>query len=208
MGIFDLFQRGKGVPTNMAADFPYPFGYKICWYAIKNETAEAIIEKLKFKVVSESNWETGIKNVYESEKHLFVSPPVNGYVLVVNVHPDENAVKKHSLLFKELQYFATHRVIEYNAWAKFCDGKIIRGYGYTGESGEVTWCEGNVTQEEINLGFEKFPANTEELCSDDFDYENLPDEESVLAIAKAWGVDVAFEDDGYEKGTGFLCEFM
>ena len=50
------------------------FGYKICWYAISNETSESVIEKLKLKIISESNWENGINHVYNSSKHLFVSP--------------------------------------------------------------------------------------------------------------------------------------
>jgi len=216
MGIFSFFRRNKqangnsnDIETNFEPDFPYPFGYKICWYAVKNETTKSVIEKLNLKIISESNWENGINNVYNSCEQLFVSPPVNNYILLVNIRTDDNheVVKKHSLLFNELQYFGSHRVTEYNAWAKFCDGKVIRSYCYMGESGEITWCDGNITLEEINLGFGKFPSSTDELLSDNFDYENIPDEENVLAIAKAWGVDTSFEDKSYEKGTGFICVF-
>lgn len=216
MGIFNLFKRNKNANGNNSTladfkpDYPYPFGYKICWYAVKNETSKSIIEKLNLKIISESNWEKGINKVYNSSEYVFVSPLVMDYILVVNICPDDNhdIIKNHAMLFSELQYFGSHRVSEYNAYAKFCDGKAIRGYCYVGETGEITWCEGAVTPEEINLGYDKFPSNTEEMLSDDFDYENVPDEESVIAMAKAWGVDVTFEDKTYEKGTGFICKFV
>ena len=216
MGIFDFLKQAKEKNENvndksaaLEPDLPYPFGYKIGWYAIKNETSKTVIEKLKLKIISESNWKNGIIHAYNSRKHLFVSPAVKGYVLVINIFPGDkhDIVKEHSLHFGEFQYFGSHRITEYNAWAKFCDGKVIRSYCYVGESGEVTWCEGNLTPEEINLGFDIFPSNTEELLSDDFDYENIPDEAAVLAVAKSWGIDTAFEDGVYDKGTGFICEF-
>jgi len=189
-------------------DFPSPFGYKVCWYAIKNETPHSVIEKLNLKVVRASNWEDGINYIYDSRDFIFVSPQVEGYILVINVRPDNehDIVKGHALLFEELQYFGTHRVVEYNAWAKFADGKIIRSYCYIGDRGEITWCEGHATDEEISLGFDKFPSSTDEILSEDFDHENTPNEEDVLNIAKSWGVDTRFECGTYEKGTGFICK--
>jgi len=34
-----------------------------------------------------------------------------------------------------------------------------------------------------------------------------PDEEAVLAIAKAWGVDTSFGGEQFEKSTGYVCRF-
>ena len=207
MGIFSFFRKGSN--EKKEPDFPCPFGYKISWYAIKNETPQSIVEKLKLKVIGESNWQNGIDRVHNLQNSAFVSPPLDDYVLVIGISPDDEheIVKKHALSFKELQYFGTHRVVEYHAWAKFIDGKIIRSYCYVGESGEVTWCEGDITFEEKSLGFDKFPSSTEETFSDEFDYGNLPNEENVLDIAKAWGIDPRFEGKTYEKGTGFICKF-
>jgi len=220
MGFFNFFKRiakkSSNNSTNTAfnaskvaiPDFPSPFGYKVCWYAIPNETSHSVIEKLKLKVVSESSWEDGINCVSSSEKLVFISPLVDGHILAINVpEVEHDIVKKHALLFEEFQFFGTHRVTEYNAWAKFLCGKIIRSYCYIGDCGEITKCEGSVTPEEISLGFGKFPSSTDEMLSEDFDWENLPNEEDVLAIAKAWGVDTKFEGSAYEKGTGFICEW-
>jgi hypothetical protein len=205
MGNLDFTKQSKEV----VPDLPVQFGYNICWYAIKGETPQTVIEKLNLKTIRESNWADGIDCAYNHQQYLFISPPVDGYALVINITPDDEhtIVKNHAALFKELQYFGTHHVTEYHAWAKFADGKVIRAYCYVGESGEVTWSEGNVTTEEMNLGFDKFPSRTEELLSDDLDFENFPGEEDVLAIAAAWGADPAFQQGNQQKGTGFICTF-
>jgi len=221
MGIFDFLKRNKkkvhnttengiiGECVSIEPDFPRPFGYKICWYAVKNEDPQSVMDKLGLKVIRESNWKDGLDRTYGSRTCVFVSPQLDDYVLVVGVTPDvdHNVVKKHALSFDEIQYFGTHRVSEYCAYAKFENGKMIRCYCYVGDMGEVTWCEGNMTPEEMRLGFDKFPQRTDELLSDDFDYDNIPDEESILSIAKAWGIDTTFESKTYEKGTGFICQF-
>ena len=204
MSFFNLF-KSKNKPA--VPDFPYPFGYRVGWYVIKNETPQSVIEKLKLKIISESNWDDGINYAYNSEDSIFVSPPVDGCILVINIHADNahDNVKNHALLFKDFQYFGTHRVVEYHAWAKFLDGKILRAYSYVGDHNEITWCEGDITTEELSLGFDKFPSSIDEILSDDFDYDNLPTEEDVLAIAKLWSIDTTFQSGTYEKGTGFIC---
>ncbi|MCL2526983.1 MAG: hypothetical protein FWE42_01095 [Defluviitaleaceae bacterium] len=190
---------------NNEPDLPEPFGYKMTWYAIKDESPHAAIEKLSLKVVHESNWRNGIGYAYRSPGNIFVSPLIEGYVLILGLFEYDD-VKKHALLFNDLYYFGTHCVSEYQAWAKFSQGQVIRGYCYMGECGEVLWNEGNITAEEEALGFGRFPSNTDETLADDFDYENFPDEEDVLAIAKAWSVCTKFEGEAYEKGMGFICE--
>ena len=53
--------------------------------------------------------------------------------------------------------------------------------------------------------FKKKKAVLELPCQFDFDYDRLPDEESVMDISRAWGVDTSFPGV-YEKGVGFLCK--
>lgn len=188
-------------------DFPCPFGYKNAWYAIENETPETVVEKLNLNIVAESNWQDGIDRTYYSDD-VFVSPQVNGFVLVVGLigmtrNIEHEDVESHARQFAQLQYFGTHRVVEYHAWAKFADGKPIRAYAYLGESGEVQWDEGAITPEELELGFDKFVKVHEEFSDDTV----FPSEEDVLEIAKAWGVDPLFGDGNYEKSTGYICGF-
>jgi len=216
MGIFDFLKQNKQINADIEPDLPHPFGYKCGWYAIKGETPESVIRKLDLKVISKSNWKFGFdyfldrkKSLSHRNKIVFVSPVVKDYVLVINIiaDNDHNIVKKNALLFENFMYFGTHRVVEYHAWAKFISGKLMRGYSYIGDQGEVSWCEGSLTPDETALSFDRFAKTTEETLGDDFDYDNLPNEEDVMDIAKAWSVDTSFEDGGYKKGVGFICEW-
>ena len=205
-------QRSWSVPTpdDLVADDPTPFGYKNAWYAIKNETPESVIEKLNLETLYESNWAFGLEHSYRYDT-IFVSPQIGGYVLVIGLSDiapdvDYSPVKKHSEHFAELQFFGSHRVSDYSAWAKFINGHLLRAY--TWADGELKCDEGALTPEEIALGFDAFPS-LETDFSDDSILDNLvyPDEEDVLNLAKAWGFNTLFEGANYEKSTGHICRF-
>jgi hypothetical protein len=202
-------------------DKPLSFGYKSAWYAIKGETPENVIRKLDLVKNCESNWKFGLKYAhdYKNKNAVFVSPQIDGYVLVIGsglfdlVEIDElEEVEFHAALFEELQFFATHSVSECHVWAKFNkkNCKNDRCYAYFGDNGTIPWNYGKLTEEELALGFDKFPQSIDELEANleaEFEFEELffPDEFNVLQIAKAWGVDTSFEGKDYEKSTGFIC---
>ena len=206
--------REKGSPPatteklnpDTTPDSPYPFGYKTAWYAVRDRSREDVIEKLGLSVSCESNWEFGIGHIYESDD-LFVSPETDGFYLVVGLsgllkNDELETVRRHAALFEELQYFKSHRVIDAYTWARFLKGEVYRAYAFLGESGEVCWDEGSLTEEEAALGFGRFPNPENWESAEDF-----PDEESVMEIAKAWGVDPTFSEGEYAKATGYLCRF-
>lgn len=101
-----------------------------------------------------------------------------------------------SLSFGEACYFGTHRVVEYHAWAKSINGKLVRAYGYLGETGETIINQGEISKEELE--------NNLIFTDSDVEEPNLPDEEDVLFIAKKWTVDPQMENDNYQTGTGFI----
>ena len=194
-------------------DYPCPFGYKTLWYAVKNETPHSVIEKFKLNILCWANWKSGVPVAYETSitspvnKKIFVSPCLDGYVLIIGIHPlthgNDEIVKSHALLFDELQFFASHRVVDYYCWAKFQNHNLVRAYAYVGDVNEISWNEGTITAEELVLGFDRFPATETELGEEDVVF---PNEEDVLYIAKAWGIDPKFENRSYEKSTGYLCK--
>jgi len=184
---------------------PGPFGYETAWYAIKGETPKSVIEKLKLDVACEANWESGIGYVYNfSDGEVFVSPEVDGYVLVIGLPGDNELARKHGVLFDELQYFGNHRVTDYYAWVRFANGELIRAYSICRSTGEF-WNKGNITDEELELGLDKFPV--EEISGDSCEEHKIADEEFVLRIAKAWGVDPLFAEGEYEQASGHICRF-
>jgi len=167
-------------------DKPVPFGYKVAWLAIRSEKPREVAEALGLVKIQDSAWSEGLQAAGRGD--VFVSPPVQGWVLVVSSSlPDagdgKSTDKCTPLLsrlgkrFPDVQYFATHRVVEYHAWARLKNGVVVRQFAYLGERGEVSWDNGSQTPEEVQLGFK-------------FDAEKgfYPDEEDVLHLAEAWSI--------------------
>lgn len=189
-------------------DKPQPFGYKSSWLCIKDTTPEQVILLLGLKNSVPANWASGMAQLGDK---VFVSPVVRGYVLVIgydtfgylsDAETEINSLAEYAKYFSEMQCFATHRVVDFHCWAKFVYGELTRGYGWLGESGEVYLNRGNITPEEQQLGFDRFIQTDE----DDWESVEFPDEESVIDIAAAWGVDPMFSDGDYEYGVGYLCD--
>ncbi|WP_379161712.1 hypothetical protein [Paenibacillus sp. sgz5001063] len=179
-------------------DHPVSFGYKCQWYAVKTTDTEAVAQSFGLEDLQTANWQTGIAGAYTG--YYFFSPPVKGWTLVVNSHmadlgvPGEDnpkeVVKRLSAQFGEAYYFGTHRVVEYHAWIKGMQGKIIRAYGYVGESGDTLMDEGEITEEETanNLVFSGSGR--------------VPNEEDVIEMASLWTVSPFLEEEDNETGNG------
>ena len=190
--------------TGSDPDLPVPFGYKCNWLCVKASSPLEVIDKLGLKNAEPSNWDKGIEMAYNG--YRFVSPSLDGYVLVVNFGMDiltlaPELLDEKAKLFPELQFFVTQRVSDYHAWAKYINGVLIRGYGWSGCDGTVFLNEGEFTPEEVKLGFLNL------LPSEDADWSKYktPDEEYVLELAAAWGIDPAFSNKSYQKGMGYIC---
>lgn len=191
--------------ASAAADSPQPFGFKNGWLAIRCDSPDEAIESLGLSDPVPANWRTGLPQA-GMDGRVFVSPCLDGFVLVIGLL--DMAYRRPALdtwaqKVPELQYFATHRVCEAHCWAKYLDHRLVRAYFFTGESGEVTWDEGDMTAEEKELGFQRFPRGDTEEWGDDI---RLPDEMDVLAIAAQWGIDPLFEQKTYPPAMGYLCK--
>lgn len=190
--------------TGKDPDFPVPFGYKSNWLCVKSDNPLEVIEKLGLQNAEPSNWDKGIEMAYNG--YRFVSPVLDGYVLVVNFGMDTLTLAPELLddkakEFSELQFFVTQRVSDYHAWVKYVNGEMLRGYGWCGCDGTVFLNRGEPTPEEVELGF------TNLLPDDNADWSNYvtPDEEYVLGISSAWGIDPSFSAKDYPKGMGYIC---
>lgn len=185
-------------------DKPVPFGYKNSWLCVKANSPEEVIEKVGLKNPRASTWKDG---VYGKHRGVFVTPALDGFVLVVGWEGDildtaparlDELAKK----FSELHFFSTHRVSEYHVWVKYVGGEMIRGYGFCGGNGEVMLNKGAVTPEETELGLSNLIPDNDA----DWDGYDFADEQNVLDIAAAWGIDTLFHKKTYPESTGFICE--
>lgn len=186
-------------PVKLSAepDGPEPFGYKMSWLCIRCGDPERVIAALRPKTRQPANWKTGVQAAY-GRQGCFVSPCLDGFVLVIGIIPDAPEDRRElAAQFPEVQSFISHRTIGYYAWKKVVDGRCVREYCYRNVEAEAD--DGPLTPEETALGFDLLPRKGQE------DGERLPNEEDVLNIAAAWGVDPSFRKKVYPPSAGWLC---
>ena len=204
---------------DVTPDNPTSFGYKMSWLAIKASDAEEVLKSLNLQNVQPANWHTGFVAAYNG--HVFVSPPVNGWVFVVSPklpEPDwsNGAGAWNSLLvglsgkFGEAQYFGTHRVVGYHAWARFINGKEARAFAFLGERLETLADRGEKTAGELELGYDYLAADSD-IKSESYwqrDDACWPDEEHVMEVAGKWSVNpTTLEELGLPRGVGWIGNF-
>jgi hypothetical protein len=201
-------------------DRPAPFGFKMAWLAVRTRDTARLIEVLGLAQPEACNWRAGIGTVYDDElgeKHVFVSPPVNGWTFVVGLslpYPvGRSFVDKctPTLLalgteFIEVQYFFSYPLIDFFAWARVVDGKLVRAFAI-GEEG-VIWNKGKPTKEEKTLGLKLFELRGVRARSGDAGGEILlyPTEEHVMRLASRWSIDPTRLDAlPALPGVGYIC---
>jgi hypothetical protein len=173
---------GSASSQSDRGDLPVSFGYKMAWAAVPSDDGRAVAGALGLREIKRSSWESGIARAHEL-KGIFVTPPVEGWTLAAGSLPEAgddallSLLKNLSREFGQAFYFATHRIVEYQAWARADHGGIQRAFAHIGESGKFPLNISERTAEEIELD-----TGVEDL-------ENAPDEETVLAIAAKWVLD-------------------
>src|SRR5688572_12359090 len=134
----EIAPQTLAVALDPTPDLPIQFGYKNSWLAIKSPTTEAVAQAAGISDLEPANWRTGI--LAASESGVFLTPPVNGWVLIIgytlpDLDPDrldawDRLLRPLAARFPDVCYFGTQRVVGYNAWAKFADGQLMRALAY------------------------------------------------------------------------------
>src|SRR5215475_7457838 len=142
------------------------FGAKQAWLAIgapdRDVAPEAIMAALGVRDLGAVDWRHGIDLVYLTDDRLAITPPLAGadgrtWTLVAgralfgeDATPDIAALS--ASLAAEVQFFATHRVVEAHFWERAAGGRLVRAFRYVGERGEVTRWYGEPDAAEIRVG--------------------------------------------------------
>ncbi|GGB68157.1 hypothetical protein GCM10007424_05200 [Flavobacterium suaedae] len=197
---------------------PVSFGYKVVWFAVKSSNAEEVANSLHLKNVKPSGWKKGIDSAYKDK--VYVSPPIDGWVLAVgwglpsgdskeSITELKELANKLSKQFGEVQFFGTHRIVEYHCWVKSINGEIKRFYSYLGESGENLEIIGEPTEAESN--YILIDTASEEAKQESYwEREDItyPDEELVMKIAEKWSINpTTLEDRNDIRGLGLLGNY-
>jgi len=184
-------------------DQPCAFGCAMAWLAIRSRDPEAVIEALRLPEPSPCNWNSGIGAVYDDRlgaAYMYVTPPVQGWTFVVGLplpHPvGRGFVDKCTPLlvelggqFPEVQYFFSYPPIDFYAWARVRDGRLVRAVAVTDEG--IVWNKGRTSKEERGLGLKLFELRGVQGRKGDAGGELIlhPTEDHVMRLAHRWSLD-------------------
>ena len=202
---FAWWQRPRPMTFVRKPDTPKPFGNRTAWLAIKTRDTQRVLEALGIEDQHKANWASGISGVYDdkfADQYVFVTPPVSGWTFVVGLALPQPLGSKFSDLatpllnvlgqqFNEVQYYFTYPEIDFYAWAKIVDGKLIRAFAW-GDEG-VIWNKGRLSKEERSLGLkvlELRAVNGGNAAMTEYaGVTTFPNEEQVLSLAGKWSID-------------------
>jgi hypothetical protein len=187
------FDGGRGVHSSVF-DFPSR------WLAIKSNHHQRVQQTLGLHNATPCSWVEGMARI--NDHKLFVSPPVNGWILVMGTHLPEHSedvdatfrfLLRLSHELGEVQYFSVNRVLGHHAWARLDQGRVARAYAW---AGETLWNQGPKTWAERKLGLKCYDYFTEESRNHSEQVQQaLANAEKVMLLAAIWSVDPASIDD-------------
>jgi len=191
------------IEIDRSPDEPLAFGYKTAWLAIRADDAEAVCGALGISDREVANWLTGMAAVHKGA--AFVTPSVDGWVLVINNSlswlanfEDADMTREHleriGRPFQCLYYFSTDRVTECHMWARVTSGRVERVFAYLGETGEVLENIGQPTAEEWSFALPVLsaavgPVEADETPDGHLEMPLVPEETHVLELARMWTID-------------------
>jgi hypothetical protein len=174
------------------------FGFKQAWLAVREPVGDAgeIYAALDAKDLGAVDWQQGIDLAYLTDNRVAVTPPLAGvggvaWTLVVGRlffaeagMPD--IVELSGRLGTEVQFFATHRVVEAHFWERAVAGHLARSFRYVGETGEITRWYGEPDAHELAIGL---PPTFDTEAEPEDQPNIVVDEDDVMRIAAAWSLD-------------------
>lgn len=201
-------------------DRPAGFGYRMTWLAIRTRDTSAVLDALQLTSPQDANWSTGLGSVYDrdlGEAHVFVSPPVNGWTFVVGLPlpapVSRRFVDKCTPLlvelghtFVEAQYFSSMPSLDYFAWARMIEGRVVRAFAI-GDEG-VIWNKGRPSKEEKAMGLKLFEFRGVRGRRGDVGGEMVlyPTEDHLMELAAKWSIDpTALGKAELPPGLGFVA---
>ena len=150
-----------------------PFGYKQHWLAVQDKEPQAIAGVFSFRYVRAASWTEGMacfdRTGPDVDQTVFITPAIGRWTLAVAgaraIPQARNSdwipfLEQLSAQLGHVQYFGTHRVVGYVAWAKASQGRLIRAFAYLGESNETLVNLGEPTPEEKEIGIDFLDERT------------------------------------------------
>lgn len=163
-----------------------------CWLAIRGASPESVQAALGLNRSMPCSWSEGMTG----EHTFFISPRVNGWVIVTGVAiptPADDVDECFHFLMAlsrklgHVQFFYAEKSVFHHAWARLDEGCVTRAYAWTGD---VVWHQGPKTIPEIELGMKCFSYG--ERCPLPVAAKNA---DKVSKLAARWNFDPAAVDE-------------
>ena len=183
-----LFWRPETLSWEPMFDAPFR------WLAIRGTSPAAIQLALGLRNPKPCSWEEGLHSAFDHR--LFVSPSVNGWILVMGTDlpdPAEDSDLSYHFLTRlsrdlgEVQFFSMNRMFGHHAWVMLEKGRVVRAYAH---AEETLWNEGEMTEDERSLRIVTYDYC--EMPTKSFFHYADPlgaSTEKVTALAARWSVD-------------------
>ncbi|MCG5435410.1 hypothetical protein [Micromonospora foliorum] len=176
-------------------DVALGFGHKLQWLAVRDRGADAVAAALNLSRPTPANWRDAVAAAYDDHGNWLLTPPLDRWTLAasrdVPAPEDDRFAAWLAALSRQLgevQYFGTHRVVDYHGWGRASGGVVERAFAYLGERGEALIDVGERTIEEHALGVGA-AYDEDEPWDDDDEASPWPDEDTVLTLAGHWSID-------------------
>lgn len=180
------------------------------WVAVRSANT-ALVREVLGDVAAVQGWSEALSRC--RERSVFVSAPVDGWTLVVGggipdpVADIDDAFRFLSDLSREVgdvQFYSADRVLNFHAWARLRDGRVLRGYAW---AGETLWNEGRATLDERLLGLRSrdYGAEMPVLRYGETSPEQT-NTERVPLLARRWGIDFATASELLLQAEGLRAD--
>jgi hypothetical protein len=182
------------------------------WLAVKCKSPTAVQSALGLHNAKPCPWSARLA----SAQKLFISPPVNGWILVLgDGFPDPGAdidacfrfIIGLSRKLGRVQFFSANPVLKHHAWVHANSGRIVRAYAW---AGKTLWLQGDQTPAERDLGLTCFPyaepAVRPSFTAPDPLSENV---DKLPQLAARWSLDPARIDErSFDQQPGIAGELL
>jgi hypothetical protein len=182
-------------PFKMVAGFTFPGDYPCRWLVVRSHLPAVVLEALQVTKATPCSWEEGLARTFD--RKLFISPPVNGWIMVLGMALPDPAgdidacyqfLTQVSRKLGQVQFFDMNRALNHHAWARLEHGRVVRGYAW---AGQTLWNEGPVTPAENTLSLHCLDYLEEPEAATPKRDPLTANTEKVPLLAARWGVDPA-----------------
>jgi hypothetical protein len=165
------------------------------WLAVRSRDPRTIQNALGVQHPRACSWSDALATPFEPR--LFISPPVNGWIVVMGCDLPDPAddidvcfkfLADFSHKLGEVQFFARNRAVSHHGWVRLNGGKVQRAYVW---AGETLWDQGSFTDTERDLKMRCLTyaeSSSEVLGFGEREWLAL-NTERVVRLAATWSLD-------------------